>query len=236
MPSVLITGATKGLGLAFVKYYLSQGWVVLALHHDIISGGLEDLEKKFSGTLYFIDLNLNNSEEYSLIHSKIPPQIDFIDLIINCTGVNSYSLGENKEEGKELESLEYETLLQMFSLNTVAPIMVVKSLLDKVSLGTKIINISSIYASISAKDDGGNYGYCGSKIALNMLTKILAHDLGKFGVIVVSMHPGFISKDNNLKGKMTPDQAVEILSNTISSLTLHKNGHFINYDGEDLPI
>ena len=162
MPSVLITGASKGIGLSFVKYYKKLGWNVYAACRNPSALLLET-------SCQIVPLNLENPE-FSITES--------IDLVINNAGVLTRSDSLNVTAQEMIES---------YKVNAIGPLLVVQHILPLLKNDSKIINISTRMASIDDNSSGKYIAYRASKAALNMISKTLSLDIPQ---IVVAIHPG----------------------------------------------
>ncbi|XP_047527560.1 C-factor isoform X2 [Vanessa atalanta] len=148
----------------------------------------------------------------------------------------------------KLQLVKAEQLLENLTVNTIAPIMLTKSLhpilkqaveanSDKL-IGAQravVINMSSILGSIALNDQGGFYPYRCSKAALNAATKSMSIDLKKDQIVVAALHPGWVKTD--MGGKNAPldvDTSVSGIFNTIEKLKEADSGKFLQYDGTEL--
>lgn len=106
-------------------------------------------------------------------------------------------------------------------------------------LGVKcatIVNMSSSLGSIQGNVQGGLYAYRMSKVALNMATKSMSHDLKNDRILCVAMHPGWVKTD--MGGKNAPldiASSCKSMVKTIQTLNESQNGAFIQFDGKSLP-
>jgi NAD(P)-dependent dehydrogenase (short-subunit alcohol dehydrogenase family) len=160
----------------------------------------------------------------------IRSQVDGLDLLINNAG--AFPRGETPT------NLNPETMLQAFHLNSVAPMIVAQRCLDLLRAGNepKIVNISSKMGSLwwKEKEGGGDYSYCSSKAALNMLTRTLAFDLRSDGMIVVAMQPGWVQTDmGGSSADLTPAESVGGMLKVIEGLTEAHTSKFYTWEGRE---
>jgi len=137
-----------------------------------------------------------------------------------------------------LGKIDYADFLETVRLNGIAPLMVTEALLDNMMLGKRkaIVFISSRAGSIGNTSRGGRYNYRVSKATLNMVVRLLSFDLAARGIVTCAVHPGWVRTD--MGGDGAPIDAVRSvtgLRDLIARLEHHDNGHFINYDGRELP-
>jgi len=116
---------------------------------------------------------------------------DHIDILINNAAIHSETSFE------VLENADIDQCLEVYDINAVGPIRVVKAFLQllKNSQAAQIINISSESGSISTCKREKEFDYCMSKAALNMGTKLLSNYLKKDNIKVLAVHPGWMRTD-----------------------------------------
>ncbi len=218
-PNVVITGANRGIGLAFCKRYLELGYNVYAVCRQ---PGAE-LPKLDVTVIDGVDVSLPEGvEKLKAAMHEIP-----IDLLINNAGI----------WGKEMfGSIDYDIMEKVISVNALAPLRVTEALLDNMGTGSKIALITSRMGSIEDNTSGNGYDYRMSKAALNMAGKTLAVDLGEQGIPVGIYHPGFVQTDMvGGRGDIPPETAAERISERIKELNLNNSGSFWHSNGSQLP-
>ncbi len=225
MPTVLITGANRGVGLEFTRSFAADGWRVHACARNV------EKAKKLRGVAGEVishKLDVTNGLKVASLARELAEEP--LDLLINNAGVYGPRTGFGETD--------YDEWLDVLQVNTLAPLRVVErfvGLLERGEGGT-VVNISSIMGSIASNNSGGGYIYRSSKAALNMVTKSLANDLAGRGITVVSFHPGWVKTDMGGSGAdITAAESVAGMRQVIAGLTPADNGHFFNYDGKPLP-
>jgi NAD(P)-dependent dehydrogenase (short-subunit alcohol dehydrogenase family) len=222
VPTVLITGAARGLGLDFTRQYAAKGWKVLAC-----ARAPESL-KLIKGDIHPHKLEVTDYQAVSALAGELKGEA--IDVLICNAGIAG-------REATVLGSIDPATWRQTFEVNTLAPLKMAEAFVEHVarSKQKKLIAISSRLGSI-AQADNGRYAYRASKTALNMEWKGLSIDLGGKGVICTVLHPGWVQTDMGGSGApLTIDQSVPAMVKVIDGLTARHNGRFINYDGNEIP-
>jgi NAD(P)-dependent dehydrogenase (short-subunit alcohol dehydrogenase family) len=229
----LITGAGRGLGKGFVDYLLDEGYVVFA--------GVRSIKPEFKNTenLKYIVLDVSSDKSIDNALTKIKTGTQSLDLIVNNAGVNKDSVTDGRKEFVcDIKDLKRNMLLEMFSVNTIAPLMIVQKFLPFLKSDPSfIVNVSSCRASFhdEFENNNPNYGYAGSKIALNMFTYGLVKELPN-NIKTFAVHPGSVRTDMNIKGDQTPyDQAKNIISIT-KNWKEEFNGKFLRWSGEEYPL
>jgi NAD(P)-dependent dehydrogenase (short-subunit alcohol dehydrogenase family) len=231
MKRILITGANRGLGLAFTEESLNRGYRVFATcRHPNEANDLHARRDEYPDRLTILRLDVTDEGSIDASAREVEAQEGALDLLINNAGVNP--------EGERLGALDAETMLHTYHVNTVGPMQVAQRLLGLLRSGDdpKILNISSTSGSLARKSSGGGYSYASSKSALNMLTRALAFDLESDGIIVVAIHPGWVRTD--MGGSAAPlassDSARGVLD-LAKGLTQSDTGSFYNYKGQQPP-
>ncbi len=236
MKTALITGANRGLGRGFVEYFLSQGFMVFAGVRDKTKLP-EDFPKDESLTIVQLDVSSDHSIESA--YHDVSSKVDHLDFLVNNAGLNKDSATNGHNElVSNLSDLKRQELLEMFNVNTISPILIVKRFLPLLRLNPSfVINISSCRSS--TKDEfpitSANYGYKASKAALNMMTLCSVLDLPS-NIKTFAVHPGSVKTHMNPKGVQTPREQVEKIIKIANNWDDSLNGHFLRYDGSLYPL
>jgi len=223
MPNVLITGASRGLGLGFAEHYAAKGWNVIACARDVTVPALQQLAANSNVELRTLDVTDHKAIE------SMAASIGAIDLFINNAGVSG------QRGVQSFGTIDYNDWRQVLEVNTFAPVKLAEVLAPKLSANAKVVMISSRMGSITdASTD--SYAYRTSKTALNMVTKLLAADLAPRGVTVAALHPGWVQTDMGGAGaQISVETSITGLTKVIDSLQPAETGCFKNYKGEALP-
>jgi NAD(P)-dependent dehydrogenase (short-subunit alcohol dehydrogenase family) len=183
--TLLLTGASRGIGHATVKHFNAAGWrVFTASRQDWV----EDCPWA-EGVLNHIHLDLEDihSVEASLplLREKLGGRLDAL--------VNNAGISPKGEEGERLGVLDsdYGTWLKVFNVNLFSTALLARGLFDELKAAQgSVINVTSIAGSRVHPFAGAAYA-C-SKAALSALTREMAHDFGPYGVRVIAIAPGEI--------------------------------------------
>jgi len=220
---VVVTGAGRGLGLGFVRHYLQNGEQVWAIFRSP-SADLDRLRTQFPQQLRLLQWDV------TLPCDQIDALPDHIDLLINNAGI----YGPMKD-AQSLDHITEATMKTLFTVDCVAPLMVVQQLRGRIEQGGGIIaNISSKMGSIGDNSSGGTYAYRAAKAALLMVSKSLAVDLT--GVHVLSLHPGWVRTDMTAHtGLIDVATSVSGMAHVLAHARDYPGGSFIAYDGQQIP-
>ena len=225
MPTVLITGASRGLGLEFVRQYAASGWTVHATCRD--PEGARDLAA-VTGDVYRHTLDVSEPRQVELLAAGLGDTP--IDVLINNAGIFGDRSGFG---GVDLSKWE-----ETFRVNTIAPYRVAMALVDHVARSDQkvIANVTSKMGSIADNTSGGCYVYRSSKAALNMVTRSMAHDLAGRGIKAIVLHPGWVATDMGGAGAPLQVQpSIAGMRKVIAAATPETSGRFWNYDGSEIP-
>ncbi len=228
----MITGANRGIGLALVREYLRHPEVQLfaACCRPDAAHDLQALSADHPDRLVVLPLEVTDPEAVSAVAAAVAARTDGLDALINNAGINP--------PGQSLAEIDTETMLHVLHVNTVAPLMVTKVFLRLLEGGVspRVVNVSSIMGSLSHTSGGGYYAYRTSKAALNMVTRIMAGDLRARGITVICLHPGWVRTDMGGGGApLSPEESAQGIVRVISRLSPADSGHFLQWNGEELP-
>lgn len=218
MPTYLITGANRGLGLEFARQ--------LSTRKDqtrIIATAREVEKATDLARLVHDVIPLDVADAASIARLSDLLKDRPIDVLINNAGVGS--------KGGPIEKLDPEELRHVFAVNAIGPMLVSKALLPNLRAGQRktIFSITSQLGSITNNNGGSSYAYRGSKAALNMMTVSMSHELRKEGFTCVVAHPGWVQTDmGGANAPLKPEQSID-------GLRPQDTGKFFNYDGTTLP-
>ena len=219
--NVVITGANRGIGAGFVRHYLERGDEVWAAYRSD-AGELEGIA---SGKLHSLSWDVSMDAEPQ---GELP---ETIDLLINNAGI--YGPGK---DGQSLAKVTSEAMLEVFNVDCVGPLRVVKHLQGRLVDGATIANVSSKMGSISDNTSGGTYAYRAAKAGLVIVSKSMAVDLAGDGVQVITLHPGWVVTDmTHQTGLIDVEESVAGMTEVIENARDYEPGSFIAFDGQAVP-
>ncbi len=222
-PTVLITGANRGLGLEFAKQYAADGWHVIGTARK--PDGAEDL---IALDVEVAQLDVADADSIAALAQSLEGRS--IDMLINNAGIFP--------RAGSIDDVDFDDYMQTLVVNTVGPVRVTRALLPHLRKGDKktIVNISSRLGSIELTTSGVFYGYRESKAALNMFTKTLAVELQPEGFTCLTVHPGWVQTDmGGANANLTPEESISGMRATIEKLGPAETGTYWSYAGEEVP-
>lgn len=236
MPATLITGASAGLGLEFVRQCLDRGDDVIAgTRHG--SAELTALGDRYG--MHLIELPLDTGDERSIAASRdqLAGRVDAITLLVNNAGLYSHQSRNWNPAATPLATVSSDELMDVFRVNAAGPILMVRHYLDLLVAGhARVLNLSSLIGSVSHKTGPGDYAYAASKAALNIMTRALAAELRLQDVIPIAITPGWVRTAMGGAGAtLTPAESVRGMLGVAATLSPSDAGHFLDYQGETQP-
>jgi len=236
--TLLLTGASRGIGHATVKRFSAAGWrVITCSRHPFPENcpweaGPED----------HIQVDLSDPEDTSAAIAEIKRRLDHGELhaLVNNAGISPKGGG-----GKRLGSIDttQETWQHVLQVNFLAPIMLARGLVDELKAAKgSVVNVTSIAGSRVHPFAGA--AYATSKAALAALTREMAHDFGPLGIRVNAIAPGEIDTSILSPGTEeivahqipmhrlgTPDEVAKIIYVLCTETSSYVNGAEIHING-----
>ena len=215
MPTVLITGANRGIGLEFARQYSEAGW-------DVIATARQSSPELDALVVTVKPLDLSDADAVAAFSVERP-----LDLFIANAGTNHPMNPDGPENARAWQT--------MMMINVIAPYQLGKALLPRMAEGGKMIAISSGMGSIG--DNGGGWvPYRTSKAALNMAWSCLALEARGRGVPCVLFSPGWVkTRMGGAGAEITSEESVSGMRELIERLTIEDTGRFLRRDGSELP-
>ena len=215
MPTILITGANRGIGLELARQYSADGWNVIATARQS-SPELDSLG------VQIVPLDLTEADAVAGFSVE-----DQLDLFIANAGTSHPMETQGADSARDWQA--------MMMVNAIAPFQIGKALLPRMADNGKMIAISSGMGSIG-ENGGGWVPYRTSKAALNMAWSNLALEARPRGVTCVALSPGWVqTRMGGASAEITPQQSVGDMRKLIDRLTIADTGRFLRRDGSELP-
>jgi NAD(P)-dependent dehydrogenase (short-subunit alcohol dehydrogenase family) len=219
MPTILITGAGRGLGLELARRFVDLGWETLGTVRDPAKGAAMP-----KGSQTFLCDSTDRSSLARLARDLAGKPID----VLFC---NAGMFGKRKQS---VGTVDYDTWAEVMRVNVFSPMACVEALVDNVAASARrqVVMMSSRMGSMGENAAGGEVVYRSSKAALNAVTKSLSIDLAPRGITVVAVHPGWVQTDmGGPAAALTPTESVAGLADVVLGLGPASNGGFLNHDG-----
>jgi len=208
--TALITGANKGIGLAIVKKFVNNGCNIIACtrkNDEVSLKELNEISSKFPQKIKIYTFDMIELKEDDLTLTKILDENKKIDILVNNAGQNHVAL---------FLMTKIEKFKEIFEVNFFSQLVITQKIIKNMIKNKKgsIINIAS---NAATEADAGRSAYASSKASIITFTKILARELGSFGIRVNSISPGLTNTD-----MMNSGITEKIMSETINKIPLKR--------------
>ena len=188
MHKVIVTGGSRGLGLGIVRRLICEGYCAIAVArkmNDQLAVTIEHAERAHPGSLHFLPFDLGDVQEIPNFVRKL--RHDFGPL---------YGLVNNAALGTDgtLAIMHNSHIERLIRLNTLSPIMLTKYVVRHMMAdgGGRIVNVASI---VGFTGYSGLSVYSATKASLIGFTRSLAREVGRCGVTVNAVAPGFLDTE-----------------------------------------
>lgn len=221
---IVVTGASRGIGLELVRQYLGRGdAVVAACRSPDGATALHALGREYGDRLRVLACDVGDDDSVAAFAAALEGTA--VDLLINNAGVGDWA---------GLDAVNTADALRVYNINALGPLRVTRALLPhlRAGKGRKVAHVTSGMGSIGDNSSGGAYAYRMSKAALNMASKSLAIDLADDGIVSVVINPGWVQTDMGGAGApLTVQDSAEGMMARFDELTPAHTGAFLNWRG-----
>lgn len=182
MKTVLVTGASKGIGRQIAITLAEKGYTVVGTYNSTTAG--LDLISNMHGIIY-TKCNVADYSDVAALFAHIKDSFKTLDAVVNCAGVSWVGL---------LQDMNEEDIAKLVSVNLNGTIYVCQQAAEIMvkQYSGSIVNISSIWGNNGASCEAV---YSATKGGINAFTKALAQELAPSGIRVNAVCPGVIKTD-----------------------------------------
>ena len=240
-PTVLITGANRGLGLEFVKQYATDGWNVIATARNPTTANELQALAKTHANIVIEQLDVRDLKMIDTLAEKYQERP--IDVLLNNAAISG-----SPDPEQSFRRLNYELFNPFLETNARGPLKMSEAFLQHVQASEKkkIVVVTSAGGLFSEARGStmGTYFYRASKAAVNMLMIQVAVDVKRRGIAVVLLNPGLVDTQNmlaelnekmNLGLKLVPiKDSIAGMRDLIESKGLEESGLVFDWNGEQL--
>lgn len=240
-PTVLITGANRGLGLEFARQYAARGWKVIATARDPVAATELQALAADHDFITVERLDVTDFAQIDALAAKYKGQP--VDVLLNNAGLSG-----SPSPQQLFQRLDYELFDAFMHTNALGPLKICETFLPNVQAGQlkRMVTVTSLGGSFSAPASNlrGTMLYRSSKAALNMLMVNVAAAVKKYGITVVLLNPGLVDTQGvltemNDKMQMGLDlvpieQSIAGMINVIDRAPFEKSGAIYQWNGEPL--
>ncbi len=227
METILIVGASRGLGLGLAQEYARRGWRVIGTVRNLTAKtGLHTLANESAGRVIIETVDINDPTEVAALRQRLAAER--IDLLFVNAGIANGA-------GETLTASTQDAFTTIMLTNAWSPLRLIEAFADLVPPGGMIAAMSSGLGSVSNNTNGGWELYRASKAALNTLLRSFSVRLGASRT-VLAMAPGWVRTDmGGPNATLDIETSVRGMADTMAARRGKPGAAYVNYLGQDLP-
>ncbi|MEM5310768.1 SDR family NAD(P)-dependent oxidoreductase [Paraburkholderia sp. JHI869] len=227
LKTVLLIGASRGLGFAMVEEYLKRGWRVIATGR---AGSMERLAlaaQTSNGALEVDSVDITVPEQVAALRNRLQGrQVDM--LFVNA--------GVTNDHRETIADVSTDEFVRVMVTNALSPMRVVEAFQDLVQPAGTIGVMSSGQGSVSNNTNGNHEVYRGSKAALNMFMRSYAARHHNDARTLLLMAPGWVRTDmGGPEARLGIEESIPNLVSTIEAYEGRTGLHYLDYLGRVVP-
>lgn len=223
-PTVLLLGASRGIGLGLVNEYLGRGWRVIATQRGTtLAPALSELATQANGALRVLIADINRPDDIAALSEQLAGTA--LDLLFVVAGVSD-------DPNQTIAQISTDEFTHLMVTNALSPMRAVEQLAQHVREDGSIAVMSSALGSIGGNTTGGYETYRASKAALNMLMRSYAARAGGKRSLLALM-PGWVRTDmGGLDAPVEIAESTAGLANTIGAHAGQPGLVFVDYQDQ----
>ncbi|MBU98034.1 MAG: SDR family oxidoreductase [Acidimicrobiaceae bacterium] len=229
---IVITGASRGIGLEMARILIGQGHSVYGAVRN--PDGATDLQA--AGPAGILKLDIGDIESINNFCNELAETIDSLDILVNNAGITSNDLGADRRQCNPWQ-IDPQVVLEETRINALGPMMITRGLVDLLESGDNpvVLNTSSQLGSmVIGAMMPFDVAYNVSKAAVNMIT-VMSASTNK-NICFVTLHPGWVKTDMGTDAaELEVPEAAGAIVDSLLALTIEDSGRFIRWDGTDHP-
>lgn len=225
--TLLIIGASRGLGLGLAKEYLKRGWHVIATVRDKNKQTkLHEIVQSHGKNLEIESIDINHPEDIKALHARLAKRK--LDVLFVNAGIAN-------DPGTPIGEITTDEYIRVNTTNALSPMRVVEALAELVLPGGVIAVMSSGLASIANNTSGGWEAYRASKAALNtLLRSFAARQSDKRTYLAVT--PGWVKTDmGGANATLDVETSIHGVVDAVTGRTGKHGVYFIDHQNKDVP-
>jgi 3-oxoacyl-[acyl-carrier protein] reductase len=188
MRSVLVTGGSRGLGLHIVEKLVAEGYRVITIarqQSDKLASVLDEANRDRAGSVHFMSFDLANVEEIPNLVAKIHREFGPLWGLVNNAALGLHGV---------LATMPNSDIERLVRVNSLSPVILTKYVVRQMMAkgAGRVVNVASIIGSTGYS---GLSVYGATKASMIGFTRSLAREVGRLGVNVNAVAPGFVDTD-----------------------------------------
>ncbi len=230
MSTIMIVGATRGIGLELTKQYANEGNQVIACARDTANASLLNEIASGSENIKIEQLDIADAGSIESASSRIGEEaIDSVIIVAGWVG--------GMPDNQTIDNIDIDEWHNTLNINTIGPLLVAKAFKSNLAAsGNGNLMILSSQLAASTWPMGGMYIYSTTKAAVSKVGQILALDWAEDPIIVSIMHPGWVQTDmGGPTAEITAEESASGIRNVLSGLTKEDSGNFYKWNGDIHP-
>lgn len=225
--TMLLIGASRGLGYAIAEQYLKRGWRVIATGRANSMSKLRQLSEKSAGALELETVDITDVDQVIALRQRL--QDRRLDLLLVNAGVKN-------DDRETIADVSPDEFVRVMVTNSLSPMRVVERFQDLVDRRGTIAVMSSGQGSVTNNVNGNYEVYRGSKAALNMFMRSYAARRAGDGRTLLLLAPGWVRTDmGGPDARLSVEESIPNLVDTIEAHTGRTGLHYVDYLGRVVP-
>lgn len=225
--TILLIGASRGLGFAMVEEYLKRGWRVIATGREGSTEKLRQRSQSTEGALEVETVDITIPDQVAALHARLEDRRPDV-LFVNA--------GVKNDDGETIADVSTEEFVRVMVTNALSPMRIIEAFQHLVRPTGTIGVMSSGQGSLTNNENGNYEVYRGSKAALNMFMRSFAARHRDDPRTLLLMAPGWVRTDmGGPDARLSIEESIPNLLNTIEAYEGRSGLHYLDYLGRVVP-